>query len=136
MPVEGLNQLRAALRSLPADLAHEAGQIVQRAAEEAKAQIENAYPEGPTGNLKRGVTIAHEQAGPFAAVSIVRSRARHAWMYEHGTVPRHTSHGANRGRMPKPPPSRQMIPIVVRARARMTNALMDLVRRAGFQVSG
>jgi hypothetical protein len=132
--LEGLEAFRQALRSLPEDLAREAGEIVESAAEQAKADVQRAYPEGPTGNLRRGVTRQREHHSRYGAAVTVRSRAQHSHIYEKGTQARSTRRGANRGRMPAAPQERQMIPIVIRHRKRMTERLKDLVRKAGFQV--
>ncbi len=131
----GMDQLRQALRKLPETLAQEAAVIVQAQAIEAKAQIQRAYPEGPTGNLRRGVTAEHNLSRA-ATYSLVKSRAKHAWMFEHGTAQRKTGTGANRGRMPEAQDNQKMIPIIVRRRRVMMSALIDLVRKAGFQVEG
>jgi hypothetical protein len=131
--LEGLSQFRQALRNLPEHLKDEAAGIVRGAAERAKGDVQRAYPEGPTGNLRRGVT-KEEEHGRFGVSAIVKSRARHSYLYERGSNPRRTSRGANRGRMPQAPEPNRMIPIVVRHRKRMTEQLKDLVRREGFKV--
>jgi hypothetical protein len=133
LELKGLAELRQALRQLPENLNDEASAIVQSHAEDAQRRIVNAYAEGPTGNLRRGVVKDHYKSR-FTSSAIVRSRAKHAWMYENGTQSRRTSKGANRGRMPQAPEQNRMIPIVVRKRRQMVEALKDLVRRAGFQV--
>lgn len=134
LELKGLTEFQRALRQLPDDLVDEAGAIVIAQAEEAQRQIRTAYPQGPTGNLRRGVTIERNRS-KLATHAIVRSRAKHAHLFERGTGPRRTASGANRGRMPTAPESQQMIPIVVRRRRAMVAALKDLVRRAGFQIS-
>ena len=134
LEMQGLNELRAALRSLPEDLAREAGVIVLAQAEYAQQQIQQAYPQGPTGNLRHGVTVSRDTASRFGARAIVRSRAKHASIFEKGTVQRRTAKGANRGRMPLPDVSKRMIPIVVRRRRAMVAALVDMVRRFGLIV--
>ena len=133
MPINGLTDFRRYLRQLPDELAQEAGVIVQAQATEARAQIARAYPEGPTGKLRSGVTVEH-QSNRAASASIVRSRARHASLFERGTTTRRTARGANRGAMPEGAENERMIPIIVRRRRAMTLALIELVRRAGFQV--
>lgn len=133
LQMDGLSELRAALRQLPEHLTDESSAIVQAHADDAERRITNAYAEGPTGNLRRGVTKDHYK-GRFTSSAIVRSRAKHAWIYERGTQQRQTRTGANRGRMPAAPEPNRMIPIVVRKRKQMVEALKDLVRRAGFQV--
>lgn len=134
LQMNGLTELYRDLRRLPTDLADEAGTIVIAHAELAERQIETGYPEGPTGNLRRGVTTEKNRS-KFGSSAIVRSRAKHAFIFEKGTVGRRTSKGYNRGRMPEANVAQQMIPKVIRARRRMVEALKDLVRRAGFEVS-
>lgn len=135
LQMNGLSELRTALRQLPETLANEAEAIATSQAEYARGQIQSAYPQGPTGNLKRGVTASKEGGGArFGVRAIVRSRARHSHLFEFGTKLRRTKTGANRGQMPQAPESERMIPIVVRRRRAMVQALIDLVRKAGFQV--
>lgn len=122
---------RQALRDMPRELAEEAGGIVTGAAEQAKLEIVSAYPE-VTGNLKRGVTVKQERSA-FGATAIVKSNAKHSHLYEYGSQVRNTSIGANRGAMPARP---TFIPVVVRRRRSMNEALIGLLKRAGFQVSG
>jgi hypothetical protein len=129
--LEGLDGFRAALRQLPQELAQEAGDIVSGAATTAGEQIQRAYGE-KTGRLRRGVKVTQEQA-QFGARAIVRSTAPHASIYEYGTKQRRNSKGANRGTMPA---FHAAIPIIVGARKSMVSKLVQLVRRAGFQVEG
>lgn len=131
--MRGLSELRAALRKLPGDLTDEASEIVMRAADGAKAEVVGAYPERE-GRLRRGVTVDRSK-GQFTHRAIVRSRAPHAHLFEFGTKARRNKSGANRGSMPKAPQSHAMLPIVIRRRRAMVDALIDLVRRAGFQVN-
>jgi hypothetical protein len=138
---EGRDQFLAALRNLPEDLAQEGDAIVRAHAEEAARVTVDGYPEGPTGNLKRGVTV-EINSSKFGSMGVVKSRAPHAnWFDPKKPLQRRTtSKGANRGVMFKnnggrPPDSSRAIPKFIRVRARMTRALIDLVRRAGFEVS-
>jgi hypothetical protein len=131
--LEGLEAFRRALRNLPEDLKNDAAEIVRGTADDAKGEVQRVYHEGPTGNLRRGVT-KQEEHGRFGVSAVVRSRAKHSLIYERGTQARRTRTGANRGRMPEAPESDRMIPIVVKHRKRMTERLKDLVRKAGFQV--
>lgn len=130
---DGLPSFREALRRAPEHIKAEADAVVLETASSVARDVETAYPEGPTGNLKRGVTSRHERT-PFGVSALVRSRARHASIFERGTTQRQTRRGANRGAMPQPPESQRAIPKFVRARQRMTEALIDVVRRAGFEV--
>lgn len=132
--MEGLTELRNALRNLPEDLARDAAEIVVNVAEGAKAEIVSGYPQGRTGNLKGGVTV-HRSHAQFTSQAIVKSRAKHAHLFEFGTKARKTANGVNRGRMPKAPAHQAMIPVVIRKRRQMVQQLIELVRRAGFEVS-
>jgi hypothetical protein len=128
--MQGLTELRAALRELPHELTKEASDIVNETADRAKTDIVAAYPE-VTGALKRGVKRGNITKA-FVAGAIVVSTAPHANIFEHGSQTRKTASGA-----PNPlPPGRVFVPIVVRARRAMQNKLVDLVRKAGFVVSG
>lgn len=132
--LDGLREFKQHLRNLPEHLKDEGGVIVEAQAQEAERRIQQAYPQGPTGNLRRRVS-RDSQRSRFGASSTVRSRAQHAHIFERGTGPRRTRSGANRGSMPQGLEEERMIPIVVRRRRIMVEALKDLVRRAGFQVS-
>lgn len=135
LQIDGLTEFREALRQLPQELTAEAGAIVLAIAEEAGQQIQAAYPQGPTGNLKRRVTVTKEPSSAFGVRATVRSRAPHASIFEKGTGQRQTRTGANRGRMPVAPPNEQMIPIAIRARRRMVLALIQMLQRAGLVVT-
>lgn len=128
----GLEELRAELRRLPAELTGEASHIVEGAANAAAADIKAAYPVR-TGNLRDGLTVTHFDQGRFSAGAIVKNKAKHAYIFEIGTQTRHTAIGANRGSMP---PGRVFIPRVIRARRRMYELLKALLVRKGLLVSG
>jgi hypothetical protein len=135
LELKGLAEFRKALQNLPEDLREEADVIVQAQADEAQRQIRAAYPEGPTGNLRRGVTKSKEERSRFTSRAIVRSRAPHSHLFERGTRNRKTGKGWNRGAMPAAAENEKMIPIVIRRRRVMVEALKDVVRKAGFQVN-
>jgi hypothetical protein len=130
---DGLEAFRQALHQLPDDLTDEGGAIVLAHADVAERTIAQHYPQGPTGNLRQGVTLTQSRSR-FGASARVVSRAKHASMFERGTSPRQTRRGANRGQMPVASESQRMIPAVIRVRTRMRMALIDLLRRAGFVV--
>lgn len=130
--IEGLTELRAALRALPAELTAEAGGIVDDAGELAKAEIMQRYPRR-TGNLRNHVTVSTISAGQFAAGVVVKSTAKHAHIFEVGTQARHNKLGANRGSMP---PGNVFVPAIVRQRRKMYDRLKDLLVRHGLVVSG
>jgi len=130
----GIEAFRAALRSLPDDLRNEADVVVQAQADAMAREAQQAYPEGPTGNLRRGVTVRTLRSS-YSVAAQVRSRAPHAAIFETGTKNRRTDKGYNRGAMPQPAEADRFIPKAIRARRRLTSALIDIVRRAGFEVS-
>ena len=130
---EGLDGLRQALRQLPAELAAEAGPIVERRAHNTAAAVRAEYAaHRVSGNLASRVTVSLEQPR-FGASSTVRSAAPHAALFEFGTQLRRTASGAGRG---SAPPHPTVIPIAIRERRAMTAELIELVKRAGFEVTG
>lgn len=132
LQLDGLAELRAALRHLPADLADDAGDIVEDTTDRTQTALVQTYPRGDTGNLRRGVktTIEH---GAFGVEGTVKSTSPHAHLWEFGTAVRHTARGWNRG---KEQSHDGLVAIAVRERRRMNQRLVELVRSAGFEVSG
>jgi hypothetical protein len=126
----GLDELRAALRDLPADLTELGGAIVAEAADDAANQIRAAYPEGETGNLRKGVRVRTED-GPFRVRRVVRSTAPHATLFETGTQTRYNKLGHFRGFMPG---ANLFVPIVVARRREQDEDLVAVVEQAGLDV--
>lgn len=133
--LEGFNELRAALQALPEEMKAKADFIVTKYASIARNEIQGGYPRGPTGNLQSRVTVTANAGRRVSAVSIVKSTAPHAWIFEHGTVNRITRKGARRGKMPAAPSAEAMIPKVIRLRAQMVAELIELVESQGFEVT-
>lgn len=131
--MDGIEQLRWALRKLPQDLHEEAIVIVRAHADECARITRAAYPIGPTGNLVRGVTVEHNSS-KFFSQAIVRSRAKHSYIFENGTRERRTNNNVSRGAMPQAEESQRFIPKAIRVRQRMVRALIDMVRRYGLEV--
>jgi hypothetical protein len=129
LTIQGLTDLRTALRELPRALLAEARAIVEDTAEEAISEMRGLYPRF-TGNLREGLTIEH-RGSQVGTATIVRNKAKHAMIFERGTEARHTKDGWNRGRMPA---GKVFIPTAMKHRRRMRAAQVALVRRAGFQV--
>lgn len=129
--IVGLTELRAALLKLPADLVRESGVIVHAQADAAANEIRGAYPVH-TGNLRNNVRVELFSDG-VSATARVRNTAKHAYIFESGTGPRHWARGKNTGRMPA---GRVFIPIAIQRRRIMLAALIDLVERSGLHVSG
>ena len=129
----GLTEFRAALRAVPADLSDQAGAIVDRHARNAASGIRGEYQQHRvTGRLAGRVTVNIARTG-LAPLSVVRSAAPHAALFEFGTQLRRTKSGANRG---SAPPHPTVIPIAQRERRAMNQDLIGLVKAAGFDVSG
>lgn len=127
----GLDELKAQLRNLPAELAGEGAVLVQRRADGAKNTIEFGYPDR-SGDLRKKLDVEHT-ASRFGARSIVRNRSRHAEPFENGSEARHTAIGANRGRMP---PNHLFVQTIIRARRAMYDDLAALLERHGLRVTG
>jgi hypothetical protein len=119
----GMAALIEGLRRLPTQLEQDASTHIHTAAETMVAELDNEYPE-VTGALKRGVKI--ERVNAFFVR--VKNTARHAELYERGTVQRFTADkGANRGTMPA---GKVFIPAAIKARAKMDADIIQSVRRA------
>jgi hypothetical protein len=136
LELKGLTEFQRALRSLPDDLRNEAAVIVLAHRDYAQRHVHSAYAEGRTGRLRRGVS-GDQDVSRFAVRGVLRSRAPHANLWEQQNPPkkRRTAQGYNRGTMRTTPESQKMIPIVIRRRRAMVHALIELVKRAGFQVT-
>lgn len=130
---QGLEELRAQLRRLPADLRDEAAGIMLDEVEWAEEGIEAAYPVGPTGNLKAGLQIMRKQISAFGAGYVLINRAPHAWLYEHGSQTRKTGWFGSANPQPARP---TFIPRVMRARRRMYDRLKGMLQRHGLHVIG
>jgi len=129
--INGLAELREALKQLPPDLVREASVIVQAQAEAAMREMAGAYPVH-TGNLKAHLKL-EVGTDAVSASARVRNTAKHAYIFEQGTAPRRWANGKSTGRMPA---GRVFIPIAIQRRRIMLAALIDLVERAGLHVSG
>ncbi len=130
----GVAELRAELRKFPAHLTGEATHLVEGEANGAAVQVKRNYPVRD-GDLRDGVFVESKH-GPVVARAYVVSSAKHAYMYENGTEVRHTRTGKSSGSMPPAPPGRAFIPVLIRARRALEQALVALLVRNGLTVSG
>jgi hypothetical protein len=128
---DGLEEFKAELRRLPERLRDRAADIIENKAEEAKSAIFQAYPRGKSGNLREGLSVEHHRSA-FGAQSIVRNKAKHAYIYENGSEARKTSAGWPRGSMP---PGRVFIRIIIKKRREMEDELGDMMQAEGLIVS-
>lgn len=134
----GIAELKAQLRALPEDLANEASIIVQEHAQTAAAAVRAVYASHrDSGDLAEGVVVEINAFGRFGVGVVVRSKAKHAWLFDHGSQARHyvTRRGVTHltGRMPARP---TFIPTMMRFRRAMYGALADMLGRHGLVVTG
>jgi hypothetical protein len=129
---EGLEELREQLRNLPADLTADATEIVTGAAEAARFEIVRAYPKR-TGNLRNHVVLATRDTGKFGAGVALKNTAKHAYLFEVGTMARHSKLGANRGSMPA---GKVFVPLVIYHRRAMYRQLKSMLAEHGLTVFG
>lgn len=114
LALQGVADLDKVLQELAKTTAK---RTARKAMEDALSPVEDAAremaPVGPTGNLRRGVTISHrltrsqargaERDGPDVVNMYVGSDAPHAHLVEFGTGPRHHKSGKFVGAMPPNP---------------------------------
>jgi hypothetical protein len=143
---DGLDELKAELRRLPDHLKAEGAAIVWSHANAARSEIIAGYPD-KSGHLRAGVRVTLEAGSRFGAGAVLKSAARHAWLYEHGTKGKKRVYSgtdkkgrkyrnADRGPMPAAPTAALAIPKIIRWRTRMYAQLAALLERAGLRVSG
>lgn len=97
--------LQKALLTSADDFKRHVSGLIEAAPHALFSRLQSAYPVGPTGNLRRRISITSQsrQSGAVAIpVRRVRATAAHIHMWQEGTVQRHdaTRKNANRGRMP------------------------------------
>ncbi|MEO8680288.1 MAG: hypothetical protein ABI665_14655 [Vicinamibacterales bacterium] len=139
----GLEELRAELRKLPADLTAEATHLVEGAANGALADVYAAYP-SRSGNLRQHLTMSAVVTSAFGVRFVVKNTARHAWLYDNGSQTRQfieksgTPHktGAMWGRDGAEPPTHVFVKSMIRARARMYQQLTTMLIQHGLTVTG
>ena len=129
----GLDELKAALQTLPADLTVEASHIVEAAANGAEATIKAGYP---PGELQDKLSVAFSTSGASTG-AVIRNTSKLASLFENGTQARHyvSKKGATHltGSMP---PAHVFIPTMMAKRRQMYDQLADLLTRHGLVVSG
>lgn len=135
---DGLEELKADLRNLPEALANEGGVIVQEHAFTAAAAVRAVYERHRvSGNLANGVVVETPARNRFGVGMVVRSKAKHAWLFDNGSQARHWASGKSTGAMwGKTPPTHVFVATMMRFRRAMYRSLGDLLRRHGLTVSG
>jgi hypothetical protein len=91
---EGLDELRAALRQLPADLTAEASLLLEGVANGAMADMRAEYP---PGELRDGLSQTTLTAGRFGTGIRIRNSSGWSWHWDHGTRLRHWRQGKSTG---------------------------------------
>jgi hypothetical protein len=91
---EGLDEFRAALRQLPAELTAEASHIVQGTANAAIVDMRAEYPEG---ELRDKLFQSGVDRGTYGTGILIKNASGWAWHWDHGTKLRHTHGGARQG---------------------------------------
>lgn len=115
----GMTALIDDLRRMPTTIERDASIHVHAAADVMASEVRNEYAVR-TGKLQSGVKVTRVNA--FRA--IVRSTARHAHIYERGSVERQHASGKGVGAMP---PANVFIPAAIKARAHMVEQLKRTV---------
>lgn len=133
----GLAELRAALRNLPADLASDATDIVDQSAAGARDEMLGEY----VGSLRTGLTLTRVDQGKYSAGAILKNRSPLAWLWDNGSEARHyvTSRGnthATGAMWGRRPPPHTFAKAMAKARRQMYQRLKDLLVRHGLRVSG
>lgn len=134
----GLEDLKAELRNLPANLTAEANEIVRDTAESAGDSVRARYSQHVvTGNLMRGVRVKKVAAGKHGVSYRVASTGFLSSIFEKGTEARHyiTVNGKKKlvGKMPA---FNIFGPIMARKRRAMWDELWTLLTKHGMKVSG
>jgi len=126
---DGLDELLAALRAMPAELTGEAGHIVEGTLNAAAGEIKAGYPPGELQDkLEWDVTT-----NGFGVIGVIKNTSPVAWLFEHGTQARHTALGLDRGAAPA---AHAFVPPILRQRQKMYEAFKALLDRHGLVVSG
>jgi hypothetical protein len=140
--LDGIEDLKVALRMLPEQLTDQGGDIVRYWARFAAGAARASYPRR-SGNLQDRVAVEYRDSGfgtRWGARAVVVNRAPHAYIYEYGTEARHyyTARGKKHetGAMPAAAPGRAFVPNMIRARDRMYADLVQLLVRQGLAVRG
>ena len=86
LELRGLDELKDLLGEFAGACTEEAQRLADETAARAAEEIRDAYPKGPTGNLKKGVRVVRvKETNGHRVLAIVKSTARHAHLYEYGT---------------------------------------------------
>lgn len=130
-----VDDLGRALDRASDDMKRAVGALVERAAQTTKTRVQAAYPVGPTGTLRRRVSVGQPRgfattgSGTVIPALIVRASAPHVHIWQEGTVERFDSTRANARRGRSPRHGRVMEAIAAQTRQEMLNDAQALVTR-------
>lgn len=127
--LEGLDELRKALRDMPERLHANADVIVANAAWDTARELLSVYP--GNGPLRRGVVV-EDRSSALQSRHVVVSRSREAEWWEFGTQNRRTQKGWNRGAAPAH--ANGLIALARPHRKDMRRQLIEMLRGEGFAV--
>jgi hypothetical protein len=132
---EGLDELRAALRNLPAELTAEASQIIDTTADTAMSAMLAEYP---AGQLRDRLTRKTLTMGTFGTGVQIKNASGWAWAWEHGTKLRHRikSGGSTGAEWGGSTPPHTFVRNMTQPRRAMFDQFKALLERAGLRVSG
>jgi|SRR5215468_7657559 len=140
--LEGVDQFEQALAQLPPTFAERAHGIVYTSAAYTRDELRRTYPpRRPTSRsrfepLRDVWSVQGRDKGPLHARAQVIHREILAQWYEEGTKDRVTRQGWARGRMHgKVPVAPVFVPIVMRNRRIMNEALVQLAESVGLTVT-
>jgi hypothetical protein len=129
---DGLEQLKASLRRLPAELRDDAEEIVFDEAKEAADDIRAGYASHRrSGELADKVEAIQLKGGRLFAGALVQNKSKLAFIFENGTQARHNAIGANRGSMPA---AHVFVPAVIKRRREMYERLRAMMEAHGLAV--
>lgn len=137
---EGLDALKDALRSLPADLAEDAASYVEAAAHGAEREVRQVYEaHDHTGTLAKRLFVSTSSSA-YGAGALVRDTAPHAWIFENGSQARHWKKGGKAtGAMwgkTSQPPTHIFVRTMIKYRKQMYDRLRAVLERQGLEVTG
>ena len=85
LEMQGLDELKKLVAGFADACTDDGQQLADQAAMRAVEEVKAAYPQGPTGNLKKGVRIVRVKGDGHRVLSVAKSTAPHAHLYEYGT---------------------------------------------------
>ena len=127
---EVAREFAAAIDRTAQAVVDEVAAVARQHAQVLAGRVRSAYPQGKTGNLRRGVTWGPNRPGARIG-AWVRSNAPHVHFLEAGTAMRRNKAGANRGRVQGPGPGRYQIsvPLAVAQRREFYGDVTRIVER-------